>query len=125
MTGTPTAPADSTAVELVRSIAATHSGDEGPLMVVLHDVQRHFGYVDAAWVPVIADELNLSRAEVHGVVSFYHDFRSEPAGLTSVKVCRAEACDYACLTAAIFRCFVRSAVAGRAMESGFNRHIEA
>jgi formate dehydrogenase subunit gamma len=61
-------------------------------MVVLHDVQRHFGYVDAAWVPVIADELNLSRAEVHGVVSFYHDFRSEPAGLTSVKVCRAEAC---------------------------------
>ena len=92
MTGTPTAPADSTAADLVRSIAATHSRDEGPLMVVLHDVQRQFGYVDAAWVPVIADELNLSRAEVHGVVSFYHDFRSEPAGVTSVKVCRAEAC---------------------------------
>jgi formate dehydrogenase subunit gamma len=92
MTGTPTAPADSEAAELVRSIAATHSGDEGPLMLVLHDVQRQFGYIDRSWVPVIADELNLSRAEVHGVVSFYHDFRSEPAGLTRVKVCRAEAC---------------------------------
>jgi formate dehydrogenase subunit gamma len=92
MTETPTAPADSDAAELVRSIAATHSGDEGPLMVVLHDVQRQFGYIDRSWVAVIADELNLSRAEVHGVVSFYRDFRSEPAGLTTVKVCRAEAC---------------------------------
>jgi formate dehydrogenase subunit gamma len=92
MTGTPTAPADSDAVDLVRSIAATHSGDEGPLMLVLHDVQRHFGYIDQSWVSVIADELNLSRAEVHGVISFYHDFRSEPAGLTTVNVCRAEAC---------------------------------
>src|SRR3954468_20442671 len=92
MTGTPTAPATSDAGELVRSIAASHSGDEGPLMVVLPSVQRHFGYIDQAWVAVVADELNLSRAEVHGVVSFYHDFRSEPGGLTNVKVCRAEAC---------------------------------
>jgi formate dehydrogenase subunit gamma len=92
MTGTPTAPADSDVAELVRSMAATHSGDEGPLMLVLHDVQRHFGYIDPGWVPLIAEELNLSRAEVHGVISFYHDFRSEPAGLTRVKVCRAEAC---------------------------------
>src|SRR5262245_57598746 len=92
MTGTPTVPADSDAAELVRSIAATHRGDEGPLMVVLHDVQRQFGYIDRAWVALIADELNLSRAEVHGVVSFYHDFRSEPAGLLRVKICRAEAC---------------------------------
>jgi formate dehydrogenase subunit gamma len=92
MTGTPTAPAESEVADLVRSIAATHSGDEGPLMVVLHDVQRQFGYIDRSWVALIADELNLSRAEVHGVISFYHDFRSEPAGLTTVKVCRAEAC---------------------------------
>src|SRR3954466_9658072 len=92
MTGTPTAPATSDAAELVRSIAPSHSGDEGPLMVVLHSVQRHFGYIDQTWVAVIADELNLSRAEVHGVISFYHDFRSEPAGLTAVKICRAEAC---------------------------------
>jgi formate dehydrogenase subunit gamma len=92
MTGTPTAPVDSDAAELVRSIAATHSGDEGPLMIVLHDIHRQFGYIDRSWVSVVADELNLSRAEVHGVVSFYHDFRSEPAGQMTVKVCRAEAC---------------------------------
>jgi formate dehydrogenase subunit gamma len=92
MTGTPTAPAESEVADLVRSIAATHGADEGPLMVVLHDVQRQFGYIDRSWVALIADELNLSRAEVHGVISFYHDFRSEPAGLTTVKVCRAEAC---------------------------------
>jgi formate dehydrogenase subunit gamma len=92
MTGTPTAPAESDIAELVRSMAAAHSGDEGPLMLVLHDVQRHFGYIDPSWVQLIASELNLSRAEVHGVISFYSDFRSEPAGLTSVKVCRAEAC---------------------------------
>src|SRR3954469_22188680 len=92
MTGTPTGPAESDAAELVRSLAAGHSGDEGPLMLVLHDVQRHFGYVDAEWVAVIADELNLSRAGAPGVLSFYHASRSEPAGLTRVKVCRAEAC---------------------------------
>src|SRR5213592_4065898 len=92
MTGTPTAPVDAEIAELVRSIAGADDGDEGPLMVVLHDIQRHFGYIDRSWVPLVADELNLSRSEVHGVISFYHDFRSEPAGLTSVKVCRAEAC---------------------------------
>jgi formate dehydrogenase subunit gamma len=92
MTGTPTAPVDADAAELVRSIAGAHAGDEGPLMVVLHDIQRHFGYVDRSWVPLIAEELNLSRAEVHGVISFYHDFRSAPPGATAVKVCRAEAC---------------------------------
>ena len=92
MTGTPTAPADSEAADLVRSIAATHSGDEGPLMLVLHDVQRQFGYIDQSWVPVIADELNLSRAEIQGVISFYHDFREAPPGRNILRICRAEAC---------------------------------
>lgn len=76
----------------VRSIAAARSGEEGPLLLVLHDVQREFGYVDQSWVALIADELNLSRAEVHGVISFYHDFRERPAGTVTVRVCRAEAC---------------------------------
>lgn len=76
----------------VRSIAAARSGEEGPLLLVLHDVQREFGYVDPQWIALIADELNLSRAEVHGVVSFYHDFRDRPAGTVTVRVCRAEAC---------------------------------
>jgi formate dehydrogenase subunit gamma len=65
---------------------------EGPLLPILHDVQHAFGYVPQAALPVIADGLNLSRAEVHGVVSFYHDYREAPAGRHVIKLCRAEAC---------------------------------
>jgi formate dehydrogenase subunit gamma len=65
---------------------------EGPLLPILHEVQRAFGHVPEASVPVIADVLNLTRAEVHGVVSFYHDFRRAAPGRHVVKLCRAEAC---------------------------------
>lgn len=65
---------------------------EGPLLPILHAVQHEFGFVPAGALPVIAEGLNLSRAEVHGVMSFYHDFRETPAGRHVVKVCRAEAC---------------------------------
>lgn len=65
---------------------------EGPLLPVLHEIQSEFGHVPEASLPVIAEALNLSRAEVHGVVSFYHDFRDAPAGRHVIKVCRAEAC---------------------------------
>ena len=65
---------------------------EGALLPILHAIQDKFGYVDAAAVPIIADELNLSRAEVHGVMSFYHDFRKHAPGEHIVKICRAEAC---------------------------------
>ncbi len=61
-------------------------------MPMLHAVQAAFGYVPEAAVPVVAQALNLSRAEVHGIVSFYHDFRHEPAGRTVLRLCRAEAC---------------------------------
>jgi formate dehydrogenase iron-sulfur subunit len=76
----------------VRSLAAAHRGQPGSLLPILHDVRREHGWVDPAAVPVIADELNLTRAEVHGVVSFYRDFRTEPPGRTTVRICRAEAC---------------------------------
>lgn len=78
--------------DLVRTIAEDLKSSEGALLPILHVVNDRFGYVDQRAVPVIADVLNLSRAEVHGVVSFYHDFRSSPAGKVAVKVCRAEAC---------------------------------
>lgn len=65
---------------------------EGPLLPILHAIQDAFGYVPEEAKPVIARELNLSRAEVHGVVSFYHDYRSDPAGRHVLKLCRAEAC---------------------------------
>ena len=61
-------------------ILRRHEGREGPLLPILHDFQAAFGCVPQEAVPVIAHALNLSRAEVHGVVSFYHDFRAQPAG---------------------------------------------
>ncbi|MBZ9982184.1 MULTISPECIES: formate dehydrogenase subunit gamma [unclassified Mesorhizobium] len=65
---------------------------EGPLLPILHNIQEEFGHVPQAALPVIADGLNLSRAEVHGVVTFYHDFRARPAGRHVLKLCQAEAC---------------------------------
>jgi len=64
----------------------------GALLPILHTVQKALGYVPPAAVPVIAQELNLSRAEVHGVISFYHYFRREPPGRHTIYMCRAEAC---------------------------------
>lgn len=76
------------ALEIVRR----HDGREGPLLPILHDVQAAFGCVPPEAIRLIAGALNLTRAEVHGVMSFYHDFRSRPAGRHVLKLCRAEAC---------------------------------
>lgn len=65
---------------------------EGPLLPILHEVQDRLGYVPPASVPTIARALDLSRAEVHGVVTFYHHFRQAPAGRRTLRLCRAEAC---------------------------------
>ncbi len=89
----PTAPgATADLAEVARSVVATHRGDRGALLPILHGVQHALGYVPTEVVPVIAAELNLSRADVHGVVSFYRDFRRTPPGRTVVGLCRAEAC---------------------------------
>lgn len=74
------------------ALCAAQDALEGPVLPALHAVQAAFGHIPAAAVPVIAEAFNLSRAEVHGVLTFYHDFRSEPAGRHVVKLCRAEAC---------------------------------
>ena len=76
------------ALEIVQSMKAM----EGPLLPILHALQVEFGHVPQTCLPLIAKELNLSRAEVHGVMTFYHDFRAEPAGRHVLKLCRAEAC---------------------------------
>jgi len=73
-------------------IVTEHSGQIGALMPILHSVQERLGYVPEAAIPILATKLNLSRAEVHGVVHFYHDFRSELPGKHVIQVCRAEAC---------------------------------
>lgn len=73
-------------------IIAAQVDCEGAALPILHAIQAAFGYVPEAVEPMIADALNLSRAEVHGVVTFYHDFRRKPAGRHVLKLCRAEAC---------------------------------
>ena len=76
-------------------IIAEHTHLEGATLVILHALQEAFGYVPEPAIPMIAHALNLSRAEVHGVFTFYHDFRHEPAGKRVLKLCRAEACQAA------------------------------
>ncbi|MEI2764648.1 MAG: NAD(P)H-dependent oxidoreductase subunit E [Dermatophilaceae bacterium] len=75
-----------------REIAMRYAAERGPLLPILHAVQEHLGYVDRSAVVEIADVLNLSVADVHGVVSFYHDLRTGPGPAHTVAVCRAEAC---------------------------------
>jgi formate dehydrogenase subunit gamma len=79
-------------IALVRAIASQHLGERGPLLPVLHDVTGELGHVAREDVETIADVLNLSVAEVHGVVSFYHDFRTLPPPVHAVALCRGEAC---------------------------------
>lgn len=76
----------------VAEIVTAHQGMEGPLLPILHEVQAAFGHVPQAALPQIADALRMTRAEVHGVMTFYHDFRAAPAGKHVLKLCRAEAC---------------------------------
>lgn len=82
-------------VERGAEIIAAHKDLEGPTIVILHAIQDAFGYVPEPVIPMIAEALDLSRAEVHGVFTFYHDFRHEPAGKHVLKLCRAEACQAA------------------------------
>jgi len=93
-------------VETVETVLQEHAGKIGALMPVLHDMQDRMGYIPSDAIPLIAKGLNLSRAEVHGVMHFYHDFRSEPAGDHLIQLCRAEACQ---------------AMGGRALEA----HVKA
>lgn len=78
--------------ERVAAIVGRWCDAEGPLLPILHDLQGEFGYVPKAALPIVAEALNISRAEVHGVVTFYHDFHDAPQGKHVLKLCRAEAC---------------------------------
>ncbi len=77
---------------IIGDIVAVHYGREGPLLPILHDVQKALGHVSEEAIREIASSLNLTRAEVYGVVSFYHDFRKEADIRPVIKLCRAEAC---------------------------------
>jgi formate dehydrogenase subunit gamma len=85
-------PHDSWDKAMVESIAHALKHKPGALMPILRRIQDEMGWVPRETVPLLAEILNLSRAEVHGVLTFYHDFRHEPPGRNVVKVCRAESC---------------------------------
>ena len=85
-------PADPARAASVRAIAEQFTDLRGPLLPILHAVVATHGHIDDDDIPVIADVLNLSRADVHGVVTFYHDFRRTPPVAHRVSLCRGEAC---------------------------------
>jgi formate dehydrogenase subunit gamma len=78
--------------DVVQGILDAHRGVEGSALPILHAVQEAIGYVPDEVLPLIAEDLNISRAEIYGIVTFYHDFRRQPAARHTLKVCRAEAC---------------------------------
>lgn len=78
--------------ERAREIIAAHLSLEGPALPILHALQAEFGCVPESAVKEMASALNISRAEMHGVVTFYHDFHSAPHGRHQLKICRAESC---------------------------------
>lgn len=85
-------PTGTQVLERTATIIEEMIGLEGPLLPILNAVQEEFGHVPREALPAIAEALNISRAEIHGVVSFYHDYRGEPAGRHVIRLCRAEAC---------------------------------
>jgi formate dehydrogenase subunit gamma len=80
---------------LARELIETRRAEPGAMLPILNDLLDRFGYVDRAAIPLIADALNVSRAETLGVISFYHDYRLEPADGAVMKLCRAESCQAA------------------------------
>lgn len=88
----PDAAVDRRVEDAVRAACARHGDDPAALIEILHDLQAGLGHVPEAAVPALALALNLGRAEVHGVLTFYHDFRTRPEGRVEALICRAEAC---------------------------------
>ncbi len=85
-------PSNAATPEDVRTIVRRHAHREGALLPILHAIQADHGWIDETTIRTVAHEMNLTRAEVHGVVSFYHDFRTRPEPRPVLKLCRAEAC---------------------------------
>jgi formate dehydrogenase subunit gamma len=83
---------ESTPEAAIRRLAEARAAEAGALLPILHAIQDQFGYVPDSAVPIVAETLNLSRADVHGVVTFYHFFRRKAPGKKTLYICRAEAC---------------------------------
>jgi formate dehydrogenase subunit gamma len=79
-------------IDIACDIIARHAGQEGAALPILHALQARFGYLPEETLPSVADALNVSRAEIYGVATFYHDFHLKPRGKHCLALCRAEAC---------------------------------
>lgn len=97
--------------DIARAIAAEHGNKPEALIEILHEVQAKLGHIPQEALPALADALNLSRAEVYGTFTFYHDFRSEPPGRHVLKICRAEACQAMGVEALVARAEARLGIA--------------
>ena len=116
--------ADAQTKEIMASILAELGDLEGPLLPILHAVQAEYGFIPGDVVQIIADHLNITRAEVHGVITFYHDFRDAPAGKHVVKICRAEACQAVGANALSERAFEKLGVDWHGTSSNGNVTLE-
>src|SRR3546814_9344825 len=85
-------PSDETVQQAVRQALQRYEGQKGNLLPILHAVQHTLGYIPSSAVPLLAQALQLSRAEIHGVISFYAHLRDQPSGSVVLEVCRAESC---------------------------------
>jgi formate dehydrogenase subunit gamma len=111
-------------IELARELIDRRRSMPGAALPILHDLQHQFGYIDAAAVALLADALNLSKAEALGVVSFYHDFRRSPVSGRILKMCRAESCQAMGCEDLVAHLESRHGVVPDDPETGASLHVE-
>jgi formate dehydrogenase subunit gamma len=111
-------------VELARELIDRRRSTPGAALPILHDLQHQFGYIDDAAVALLADALNISKAEALGVVSFYHDFRRSPVSGPVLKMCRAESCQAMGCEDLVAHLESRHGIVPDSQETGAGLHVE-
>ena len=111
--------------ELARAVIDRRRSTPGAALPILHDLQHQFGYIDNAAVALVADALNISKAEALGVVSFYHDFRRSPSNGLVLKLCRAESCQAMGCEDLVSHLAVRHGVTIDGADEGSGLHVES
>src|SRR5579862_4349100 len=111
--------------DLARTLIDRKRAMRGAMLPILHDLQDEFGYIDERAIPLIADALNISRAETLGVVSFYHDFRRSPADGRVLKLCRAESCQAMGCEDLVSHLAVRHGLTVDGADEGSGIHVES
>jgi formate dehydrogenase subunit gamma len=111
-------------VDLARALIERRRSTPGAALPMLHDLQDQFGYIDDAVIPLMADALNISKAEALGVLSFYHDFRREPTEGKVLKLCRAESCQSMGCEDLVSHLEARHAISVDAGDAGARLHVE-